>query len=79
MKDIDVIFTALPNGEAQKISNDLLEHNTLIDLAADFRLKKSSDYFKMVQNKNIKNKNISKSIYAIPEIIGKKIKDFKNN
>ena len=32
-------FTALPNGEAQDISNSLLKHNDLIDLAADFRLR----------------------------------------
>ncbi len=37
LKDIDVVFTALPNGEAQEISKHLLKKNTLIDLAADFR------------------------------------------
>ena len=40
LNDVDIIFTALPNGEAQEISKHLLENNTLIDLAADFRLKK---------------------------------------
>ena len=40
---IDVIFTALPNGEAQKLSNLLLPNNTLIDLAADFRLKNAKN------------------------------------
>ena len=39
LQDIDVIFTALPNGEAQKISKHLINKNTLIDLSADFRLK----------------------------------------
>ena len=48
LKNIDLIFTALPNGEAQDISNDLLKHNVLIDLAADFRLDKAADYLKMV-------------------------------
>ena len=43
---IDVIFTALPNGEAQKLSNLLLPNNTLIDLAADFRLKNAKEYLK---------------------------------
>ena len=38
LNDIDIIFTALPNGEAQKISKILLKKNVLIDLAADFRL-----------------------------------------
>ena len=45
---VDIIFTALPNGEAQLISKDLLKKNTLIDLAADFRLKKGSDYLNKV-------------------------------
>ena len=37
LKNVDIIFTALPNGEAQEISKNLLKKNTLIDLAADFR------------------------------------------
>ena len=45
LKNVDVIFTALPYGEAQKISKSLLKHNTLIDIAADFRLG-AKDYFK---------------------------------
>ena len=48
LKNIDLVFTALPNGEAQDISNDLLKHNILIDLAADFRLNKASNYLKSV-------------------------------
>ena len=46
LKDIDVIFTALPNGEAQDISKYLTKNITLIDLAADFRLEKGSEYLK---------------------------------
>ena len=76
LKDVDVIFTALPNGEAQQISNNLLKHNTLIDLSADFRLKKSSEYLKWYKQKHKSLKNIKNSIYALPEISGKKVKDF---
>ena len=47
-----MIFTALPNGGAQDISNHLLEHNVLIDLAADFRLNKASDYLKWYKQKH---------------------------
>ena len=46
LQNTDVVFTALPNGEAQKLSNLLLPRNILIDLAADFRLKNSKDYIK---------------------------------
>ena len=51
LKDVDIILTALPNGEAQKLSNLLLSKNTLIDLSADFRLNNASDYLKWY-NKN---------------------------
>ena len=74
---VDVIFTALPNGEAQKISNKLKKHNVLIDLSADFRLKSAKEYFKFYKKKHASVKNIKKSIYALPEIKNKKIKDYK--
>ena len=76
LNDVDIIFTALPNGEAQEISNSLKPKNILIDLAADFRLEKASDYLKWYKQKHKSIKNIKKSIYALPEIIGKKVKNF---
>ncbi len=77
LSDVDIIFSALPNGEAQLISNKLLKHNTLIDLAADFRLNKSLDYQKWYKIKHKSPSNIKRSIYSIPEIIGNKVKKFK--
>ena len=62
LKNVDIVFTALPNGEAQLISNYLKGHNTLIDLAADFRLKKSTDFAKWYKIKHKAVKNIKKSI-----------------
>ena len=76
LKNIDLVFTALPNGEAQDISNDLLKHNVLIDLAADFRLNRASDYLKWYKQKHRSIKNIKKSIYSLPEINGDKLKNF---
>ena len=76
LKNIDLVFTALPNGEAQDISNDLLKHNVLIDLAADFRLNKASNYLKWYKLKHRSVKNIKKSIYSLPEINGDKVKKF---
>ena len=58
LKKVDLIFTALPNGEAQDISNDLQNHNVLIDLAADFRLSKASNYLKWYKQKHRSIKNI---------------------
>jgi N-acetyl-gamma-glutamyl-phosphate reductase len=76
LKDVDIVFTALPNGEAQDISNDLLDHNVLIDLAADFRLNKASDYLKWYKQKHRSIKNIKKSIYSLPEINEVNIKKY---
>ena len=77
LKDIDVVFTALPNGEAQDISNHLNKNITLIDLAADFRLAKETDYLEWYKQ-NHKAKNlIKKSLYALPEINGKNLKKYQ--
>ena len=50
LDDVDIIFTALPNGEAQDISNNLKKNNVLIDLAADFRLKKAQNILNGTNN-----------------------------
>ena len=76
LKNVDIIFTALPNGEAQEISKHLLKKNTLIDLAADFRLEKSTEYLKWYKIKHKAIKKIKDSIYALPEIVDKQIKKF---
>ena len=76
LKNVDLIFTALPNGGAQDISNHLLKHNVLIDLSADFRLKKASNYLKWYKQRHRSIKNIKKSIYALPEITGSDVKRF---
>ncbi len=76
LSEVDLIFTALPNGEAQEISNYLKSNNVLIDLAADFRLEKASDYLKWYKKKHKSVKNIKKSIYSLPEISKKEVKRF---
>jgi N-acetyl-gamma-glutamyl-phosphate reductase len=76
LKNVDLIFTALPNGEAQDISNHLLKNNVLIDLAADFRLEKAQTYFKWYKQKHRAVTKIKNSIYALPELSLNKIKNF---
>ena len=73
MNKIDILFTALPNGEAQKISKIIPENVKLIDLSADFRLKNYKDYKKWY-GINHKNKNlINKSLYSISEFVKNEI------
>ena len=77
LHEVDIIFTALPNGQAQKISKKLLKKNTLIDLAADFRLENASDYLKWYKKKHKAVNLIDKSIYSLPEISGKELKRYQ--
>ena len=76
LKNIHIIFTALPNGEAHDISKNLSNNQTLIDLAADFRLEKASDYLKWYKQKHRATNLIKKSIYLLPEINREKIKNY---
>ena len=68
LSEVDIVFTALPNGESQKLSKDLLNKNLLIDLSADFRLKKPNEYYKWYKIKHKAKKLIKESIYSIPEL-----------
>ena len=77
MNECDVIFTALPNGDAQKISKFLNKKNTLIDLSGDFRLNDSKAYLKWYKQKHKSIKNIKNSIYSLPELNQKNIKKYQ--
>ena len=75
--NIDILFAALPNGEAQKISKKLTSKNKLIDLSADFRLENPNNYKKWYKAIH-KSKNLIKhSIYSIPELIDIKLDKYK--
>ena len=76
LNNVDVVFTALPNGEAQDISKHLNKKNILIDLGGDFRLKKASEYLKWYKQKHRATSLIKKSIYSLPEINGQDVKKF---
>ena len=64
---INIIFTALPNGQAQKIANIMPDNVKLIDLSADFRLSSSKLYKQWYGINHNSKKLINKSIYAITE------------
>ena len=77
MNECDIIFTALPNGDAQKVSKLLNKKNTLIDLSADFRLNNSKSYFKWYKKKHKSVNKIKNSIYSLPELNQKNIKKYQ--
>jgi len=66
-KKVDILFTALPNGEAQKISKKIPENIKLIDLSGDFRINDFKLYKKWYGINHCSKSLIKKSIYAITE------------
>ncbi len=76
-EEVDVIFTALPNGQSQAIANNLNEKNILIDLSADFRLKNANIYQKFYKIKHKSKKLLNKCAYGLSELNQKNIKDKK--
>ena len=76
-KEVDVIFSALPDGQSQKIANNLYKKNILIDLSADFRIKKLNIYNKFYKIKHKSIKLLSESVYGLSELNEKNIKDKK--
>jgi len=77
LNNVDIVFTALPNGEAQLLSKHLLPKNRLIDLAADFRLHDHKEYKKWYKIDHKAKNNIPNSIYALPEVSKKYLKNYK--
>ena len=77
LKNVEIVFTALPNGEAQIISKNLSSKNVMIDIAADFRLRSPKDYLKWYKQKHKAPQNIKNSIYSLPEFSYKYIKNYK--
>jgi len=76
-KEVDVIFTALPNGQSQIIANNLDKRNVLIDLSADFRIKDVNIYKKFYKIKHKSKKLLNNSVYGLSELYKKEIKNKK--
>ena len=73
---VNILFTALPNGEAQKIAKKIPNNIKLIDLSADFRLNSSKLYKKWYGTNHNCKKLIKKSIYAITEFAKSKLNKY---
>ena len=74
----DVVFFATPNGTAMKMVPELLAQGTrVIDLAADFRLKKASEWEDWYGMKHDCADVLETAVYGLPEINRDDIKNAK--
>jgi len=75
IKKCDVVFLALPHTESMHVAPKLLKAGLkVIDLSADYRLKKSQVYEKWYGHKHADTKNLGKAIYGMPELFRQKIR-----
>ena len=77
---IDLLFLSLPNGEAQKLINNLFhkfENLKFIDLSADFRIENETIFKNIYKMKHGAKKLIKKSIYSLSELKKTKLKNYR--
>ena len=74
-KEADVIFTATPQGYLASILNEeILKYTKIIDLSADFRIKKVDIYEKWYGIEHKSPSFIEEAIYGLCEINREKVK-----
>ncbi|GAA0177987.1 N-acetyl-gamma-glutamyl-phosphate reductase [Clostridium sediminicola] len=77
IKDVDIIFLALPHGKSFDIVKKAIECNTkVIDLGADYRLKDVNTYEKWYGVEHKASELIPNFIYGLCEINREQIKEF---
>jgi len=68
LSKIDVIFTALPHGEAHMVAKRLRKDSVLIDLSADFRISSKSVYEKWYKVPHLAIDKQKNAVYGLSEI-----------
>ena len=69
IEPVDILFLALPHGEAQKqIERYASLAGRIVDLSADFRLRKASDYEEWYGSPHAAPEWVSKFVYGLPEL-----------
>jgi N-acetyl-gamma-glutamyl-phosphate reductase len=67
--DPQVVFCALPNGQAMRLAPALLELGiAVIDLSADFRLKDAATYQRYYEKEHASPELLAQAAYGIPEL-----------
>ena len=63
LKDLDLVFTALPHGESAQLINQLHPEQKVVDLGADFRLKSAEQW-----QKYYGGEHAGTWVYGLPEL-----------
>ncbi|TEY04453.1 N-acetyl-gamma-glutamyl-phosphate reductase [Campylobacter sp. US33a] len=75
-KDLDILFTATPQGFCSSIMNEnLLKNTRVIDLSADFRFKDAATYEKWYKIEHKAKEFLGEAVYGLCEINKNEIKN----
>ncbi len=73
--NVDVVFMALPNGLAMKLSPAVLNKGKkVIDISADYRITDLNEYVKWYSIDHTSPELVAQAVYGLPEINTEKIK-----
>lgn len=75
---VDIVFLAMPHGISQSIVPRIYDKvGSIVDLAADFRLRDSSAYPKWYGSNHSAKEYLEKSVYGLPELTRSELKGAK--
>ncbi len=75
LKDMDIVFLALPHGEAMKRVPELIDAGIrVIDLSGDFRFKTAETYERWYKLPHTAQDYLEKAVYGLPELFREEIR-----
>ena len=76
LKNIDLVFSALPHGESMEILPEIVDSGKkVIDLGGDFRFKNTDVYEQWYGKKHIAQREAQSFVYGLAELNSEKIKN----
>lgn len=76
ISDSDLVFVALPSGEAMHIVPELIKaKKRVIDLGGDYRLKDINAYQKYYRREHVSAESVTEAVYGLPEWNSAQIKN----
>ncbi len=77
-QECDIVFMAVPHGVAMDMADELLSEGCkIVDLSADFRIKKPSVFKEWYKTEHSAEQVLKEAVYGLPEVYASSIKSAK--
>jgi len=78
VRDAEVLFLALPNGETMNAIERLPQDRAIVDTSADFRLRDAAEWQAFYKKPHACFERVSDFAYGLPELFRNRIKEARN-